>query len=69
MSRMSWWATCFKRVSGDDDHDNAVKNYDDSDYNDDDNDDDDDDWDNEKQLVRSDSWEVFTLPWAITARW
>ena len=37
MSRMSWWATCFKRVSGDDDHDNAVKNYDDSDYNDDDN--------------------------------
>ena len=56
-------------MSGDDDHDNAVKNYDDSDYNDDDNDDDDDDWDNEKQLVRSDSWEVFTLPWVITARW
>ena len=44
-------------MSGDDDHDNAVKNYDDSDYNDDD-----DDGDNEKQLVRSDSWEVFTLP-------
>ena len=44
------------------DHDNAVKNYDDSDYNDDDNDDDEDDWDNQKQLVRSDSWEVFTLP-------
>ena len=56
MSRMSWWATCFKRVSGDDDHDNAVKNYDDNDYNDndddhhvndEDNDDDDDDGDNE----------------------
>ena len=65
-------------MSGDDDHDNAVKNYDDNDYNDndddhhvndEDNDDDDDDWDNEQQLVRSDSWEVFTLPWVITARW
>ena len=52
----------FLRVTGDNKYDNDdnvddLENYDD----------DEEDCGNEQQLVKSDKWEVFTLPSAITA--